>query len=538
MTEALVIPSANSNAIIVPAGVLNGFDKHKEYQRQNGSANQIVATEPPDGGYRAWIVLVSAFLCNGILFGVINSYSVIFMSLQRQLDANGDKEASAKAALVGSLTIGTTFLFSPVSGILVDKLGLRITTFLGGVLTCSGMYLSSIYTDNVNALCLSYGFMFGMGAALAYTPTLAILGHYFKRYLGVANGFVTAGSSAFTVFMPKLLTHLEENHGLEKTIRFMAILSSFVMLCALVYKPLQPPPIPPRVKPGRTVFNNFMRSIINFDNWKKKKYIIWALSIPVALFGYFVPYVHISKFVKETFPTEDVNLPLMCIAVASGCGRILFGFIADFPGVNRIMLQQISFLFIGGLTMLLSTAGSFKMMLVFALGLGLFDGCFISLLGPIAYDICGPRGATQAIGFLLGMCSLPLTVGPPAAGKLYDIMGSYTFPFVLAGVPPLIGATTMLFIRCIKDDRTNDDDIKDQQPLSGIPQVAWDNENQEKRITNGGNAMNLAERKATLASLGINTHLLTNHNISSLMLESHVVGWSRSNMRKYAYSYL
>lgn len=238
---------------------------------------------------------------------------------------------------------------------------------------------------------------------------------------------------------------------------------------------MQPPPIPPRVKPGRTVFNNFMRSIINFDNWKKKKYIIWALSIPVALFGYFVPYVHIAKFVEVTFPGEDINLPLMCIAVASGCGRILFGFIADFPGVNRIMLQQISFLFIGGLTMLLSTTGTFNMMLIFALGLGLFDGCFISLLGPIAYDICGPRGATQAIGFLLGMCSLPLTVGPPAAGKLYDIMGSYTFPFVLAGVPPMIGATTMLLIRCIKDERTSDDDIKDQQPLSGIPQVAWDN---------------------------------------------------------------
>lgn len=132
-----------------------------------------------------------------------------------------------------------------------------------------------------------------------------------------------------------------------------------------------------------------MRSIINFDNWKKKKYIIWALSIPVALFGYFVPYVHFTKFVQDNFPENDVNLPLMCLALTSGCGRILFGFIADFPGVNRIMLQQISLLLIGGLTMLLSTTGNFTMMLIFALGLGLFDGCFISLLGPIAYDICG-----------------------------------------------------------------------------------------------------------------------------------------------------
>lgn len=95
MTEALVIPSANSNAIIVPAGVLNGFDKHKEYQRQNG--NQNVAVVPPDGGFQAWIVLISAFLCNGILFGIINSYSVIYMSLKNQLDAKGETEASATA---------------------------------------------------------------------------------------------------------------------------------------------------------------------------------------------------------------------------------------------------------------------------------------------------------------------------------------------------------------------------------------------------------------------------------------------------------
>ena len=48
--------------------------------------------------------------------------------------------------------------------------------------------------------------------------------------------------------------------------------------------------------------------------------------------------------------------------------------------------------------------------------LGLFDGCFITMLGPIAYDLCGPSGASQAVGFLLGLCSIPLTIGPLVAG--------------------------------------------------------------------------------------------------------------------------
>ena len=79
---------------------------------------------------------------------------------------------------------------------------------------------------------------------------------------------------------------------------------------------------------------------------------------------------------------------------------------------------------IGILTMLLPVTKSFLMLLIISLGMGLFDGCFISLLGPIAFDICGRSGATQAIGFLLGMCSIPLTVGPPIAGLLYDHTGN------------------------------------------------------------------------------------------------------------------
>lgn len=68
--------------------------------------------------------------------------------------------------------------------------------------------------------------------------------------------------------------------------------------------------------------------------------------------------------------------------------------------------------------MLLTVTNKFELLIVIALFMGLFDGCFISLLGPIAFEICGQKGATQAIGFLLGLCSIPLTVGPPIAGKI------------------------------------------------------------------------------------------------------------------------
>ena len=75
--------------------------------------------------------------------------------------------------------------------------------------------------------------------------------------------------------------------------------------------------------------------------------------------------------------------------------------------------------------MLLTTATQagdhkFEVLLSICCLLGLSDGCFITLLGPIAFDLCGPRGACQAIGSLLTLFSLPVTVGPPVAGIIHD----------------------------------------------------------------------------------------------------------------------
>ena len=100
---------------------------------------------------------------------------------------------------------------------------------------------------------------------------------------------------------------------------------------------------------------------------------------------------------------------------------MVFGKVADLPNVNAIFLQQISFVVIGLCTMLLTAAPKFtgfewESMVICALIMGLFDGCFITMLGIVAYDLCGPSGASQGVGFMLGLSSIPFTVGPLIAG--------------------------------------------------------------------------------------------------------------------------
>lgn len=86
-------------------------------------------------------------------------------------------------------------------------------------------------------------------------------------------------------------------------------------------------------------------------------------------------------------------------------------------------------------------------------------------------DLCGPDGATQGIGFLLGLCSVPLTVGSPIAGMLYDQTKSYKLSFILAGIPALVGASLMTLIHRLKDEKT---EVQDHEQTNvPLAKPAW-----------------------------------------------------------------
>uniref|UniRef100_T1IVH9 Uncharacterized protein n=1 Tax=Strigamia maritima TaxID=126957 RepID=T1IVH9_STRMM len=403
-----------------------------------------------DSGFKAWMVCFASFWTNGTIFGIINSTGVLYVELKEKY--KDTENVTVLAAIVGSLCIGITFLVSPVAGILTDRFGVRKIALVGSVISAIGMFLSS-FVESLVLYFLTFGILLGSGLSLTYTPSLVILGHYFKRRIGLVNGIVTFGSSLFTVAFPFMLEYLFQVIGLEATLQVLSAMLAVLVLCSLVFTPQ----LPVEKSPERTIHSHqswmdkcrhFCTKIVNINLWKNKRYRIWALTIPVALFGYFVPYVHLVAYVKEVYPTKSGEMLVSCIGITSGIGRIVFGRLADFPRVNRVFLQQarLSFFCIGVLTIILPHVHYYEALIVVCLGLGLFDGCFISLLGPIAIDLTGRQGASQAIGFLLGLCSIPLTLGPPIAGWIRVWQNSYQPAFIYAGIPPIVGSLVMILV--------------------------------------------------------------------------------------------
>lgn len=143
---------------------------------------------------------------------------------------------------------------------------------------------------SLGPLYFTYGIVFACGCSFAYQPSLVILGHYFKKRLGLVNGIVTAGSSVFTITLPFALSGLLDKVGRQNTMRVLCILMFGLMLAGFTYKPLMPTKSR-NTRSGRHCPR--LSQIFNINIWKSLGYRIWAFGVPAALYGYFVPYVHL-----------------------------------------------------------------------------------------------------------------------------------------------------------------------------------------------------------------------------------------------------
>ena len=84
--------------------------------------------------------------------------------------------------------------FMTVAGHLEERVGVRMTILLGCAIMTSGVFLT-YFTIQVSmaAATLTYGFMFGLGIALAYAPPMAVAMRWFPRKKGLVNGIIVGG---------------------------------------------------------------------------------------------------------------------------------------------------------------------------------------------------------------------------------------------------------------------------------------------------------------------------------------------------------
>jgi MFS family permease len=297
-------------------------------------------------------------------------------------------------AWIGSFSIGIQYIFCFVGGILIEIFSARKIGMLGALISTISLF-STAFVTNLKLYLLTYGFIFGIGQAFLLAATEAILPHYFKKRLSLANGFMIFVSAFVIVALPFFTSMILERYALRETFFFLAALNSVAILTTASFKSQLPRP---RVE--TSVWQKVKESVGDMVLFKNVKYICWLLATFIAMFGYLIPIVNIDHHSLKVFPHHKPYYNNIIFGIASAFGGLLFGKFGDLTRFSKLFYHAVALLTYGLVQLTIPLAPSPLVFMIQYAILGLIDGIYLAYIVPIAYDLAykSHKRTNQAIG--------------------------------------------------------------------------------------------------------------------------------------------
>ncbi|XP_078700203.1 monocarboxylate transporter 10-like [Branchiostoma floridae x Branchiostoma belcheri] len=410
----------------------------------------------------AWVVCGAAFLINFFMVGTHQSYGVLFPAFLEEFEAS-----RASAAWAGSLAYGLLLLGGPFAGSMCKTYGPRKVAMAGSVLCFLGLLLTSI-VEAFPVIFFTYGILFGLGSSLAYSPGNIVITWYFEKHRTLATGIAAAGGSFGNVALTPLLKAMVDSLGWRGAIRYFLIWQIVVGIAALAYRPLPPGAQPTQLQTFKT--SPAKNYVLDLSLWRNEVFVVWTAAISLTMYGYFIPYVHLPSYAADVGVSDGPMLVLLLGAASAGSRLLLGPVLQLLVQLNRLHIQTFSMIVTAVVTLVLPACSTYGGLVTCSVLLGLFDGCFVTLLPILTVDLVGVENMSLAWGFTLGSCSVSIILGPPTAGWIRSSAQSYHPAFYVAGTIVMLGGLLLFAIPWAKRRNTlrNTDTTSLSVQFSGI----------------------------------------------------------------------
>lgn len=178
---------------------------------------------------------------------------------------------------------------------------------------------------------------------------------------------------------------------------------------------------------------------------------LFAISNLLTSIGLCVPYVFLpDRATSLGLQKNEGAFLISIVGISNTVGRIVFGFLADFKFINRLMLYNTVLVLCGVCSLLSALCFNYPLMCVYAASFGLFIGVYICLTPVVLVDLLGLENLSNSFGLVLLYQGIGAVIGPPMAGAVYDETNDYNNSFYLMGVCVAISGAMLYPIPCIQ----------------------------------------------------------------------------------------
>jgi MFS family permease len=401
--------------------------------------------------FYGYIILALCFVNMVVMRGVNGAFSVYYIALLENFSWSHSDGAS-----IASVNFLVYAITSPLVGVAFDRFGPRLLMPLGAALVGIGLLLSG-FADTLWNLYFSYGLVTALGqGALGFVGHSALISYWFIRRRATAIGIASMGQGFGALIMVTLTELLIGRIGWRATYMFTAFFILLTLVPANVLLQRRYPGDVGQYPDGdaaplpQSSVEHSTRSNPSVD-WTLRNALLsfpfWCISLGHLALGtaVFMITTHVvAHYVSLGFDKLTAAFIAGVIGFTRIGGTVMWGSVSDRLGRDKTYVIA-TLVALTGIGCLIATpAGSPLWFAYFsAVCFSIGQSAGTPTYGAVIADIFSGRKVGSIFGYLEVGFGLGSAFGAWIGGYLFDLTGSYAWPFALCFICFIISAVAI-----------------------------------------------------------------------------------------------
>ena len=376
---------------------------------------------------RGLAVLIACFCTVFTAYAIRYSYGVLLPKMLPCLEVSKTEAGVIYASYFIAYTV-----FSPIVGLVADRVDIRILLSFFPVILSAGTFLMSCSSSLIEASL--FFALAGIGASACWSPVVAVAQRWVSdKHRGMAMAFIDAGSSLGVIISSAVMPFVVATYSWRMGWVGLSGLALFVTgtnFFLIRNRPVEEPSPKLGGLTSQPTRETYMRVLGDSSFW------LIGLSYLLIGFSTLIPYTFLSTYAVQELmlPYELAVRLITMIGAASLAGKLVLGPLSDKLGRIRLMMLCGALVAIGSLG--IAYHGGF--LSLFAIIFGFGHGAVWPLYAVSASDYFPKRISGGVVGLWTLLLGIGLVLSPIVAGWIADATGTLVWSLILAVVTAVV----------------------------------------------------------------------------------------------------